>query len=226
MRDFKVGQKYVVCGNHSENGNVIEITEELSKEILKYKIVKAVGNKYPLDCTFNKKSVFAGYLKPFKPECIVIYRNGNETVALDKTTGKKAVAKCSPEDTYDFYTGAQIAFERLTGKAEPEKEKTPFVPHLEHENGTFYGCLGTETNIKDAIGRELKVGDVVELYGEDNDQIADSLIVDKGNVYVFVMGIACVCKKDGTINGYKIIKKRGYEDVANGEVIRCIKYFK
>lgn len=50
-------------------------------------------------------------------ECIVIYRNGSETVALDKTTGKKAVAKCSPEDTYDFYTGAQLAFERLTKPA-------------------------------------------------------------------------------------------------------------
>lgn len=57
--------------------------------------------------------------------CIVIYRNGDETVALDKTTGKKAVAKCSPEDTYDFYTGAQLAFERLTGKEEPLKQPEP-----------------------------------------------------------------------------------------------------
>lgn len=123
MQDFKVGQKYVVCGEYSEKGNVIEITEELSKEILKYKIVKAVGNKNPLGYTFNKKSVFAGYLKPFKPECIVIYRNGSETVALDKTTGKKAVAKCSPEDTYDFYTGAQLAFERLTKPAVTEVKR-------------------------------------------------------------------------------------------------------
>lgn len=49
-----------------------------------------------------------------KNECIVIYRKDNEVIALDKSTGKKAVAKCSPEDTFDFKTGAKIAFDRLT----------------------------------------------------------------------------------------------------------------
>lgn len=51
----------------------------------------------------------------FEPvnETIVIYRKGNETIALDKRTGKKAVAKCCPEDTYNFDTGAKLAFERL-----------------------------------------------------------------------------------------------------------------
>lgn len=48
-----------------------------------------------------------------KPETIVIYRKENETIALDKRTGKKAVAKCCPEDTYDFNTGAKLAFDRL-----------------------------------------------------------------------------------------------------------------
>ena len=53
-------------------------------------------------------------------ERIVIYRNGSETIALDKTTGKKAVATCSPEDEYDLCTGAKIALERLC-KPEPEQ---------------------------------------------------------------------------------------------------------
>ena len=154
-----------------------------------------------------------------KKECIVIYRKGSETVALDKTTGKKAVAKCSPEDTYDFYTGAQLAFERLTGKA------TTLKPYLQHETGTNYGYLGSKTNIKDVIGRELKVGDVVELYDNENGKRDDSLIVEKDSD-IFVMGIACNCQKDGTITEFKIIKKRGYEDVANGKKIRGVKYFK
>lgn len=47
------------------------------------------------------------------PEAIVIYRNGNEVIALDKTTGKKAVAKCSPKDEFNFEIGAKLAFERL-----------------------------------------------------------------------------------------------------------------
>jgi hypothetical protein len=46
-------------------------------------------------------------------ECIVIYRKDREVFALDKSTGKKAVAKCSPEDTFDFKVGAKLAFERL-----------------------------------------------------------------------------------------------------------------
>ena len=46
-------------------------------------------------------------------ETIVIYRKGNEVIALDKRTGKKAIAKCSPEDTFDFNIGAKLAFERL-----------------------------------------------------------------------------------------------------------------
>ena len=46
-------------------------------------------------------------------ETIVIYRKDNEVIALDKRTGKKAIAKCSPEDTFDFNVGAKLAFERL-----------------------------------------------------------------------------------------------------------------
>lgn len=46
-------------------------------------------------------------------QTIVIYRKGQEVIALDKSTGNKAVAKCSPDDTFDFETGAKLAFERL-----------------------------------------------------------------------------------------------------------------
>lgn len=46
-------------------------------------------------------------------ETIVIYRNDNKVVALDKTTGEKAEAKCNPADEFDFRTGAKLAFNRL-----------------------------------------------------------------------------------------------------------------
>lgn len=48
-----------------------------------------------------------------KPETIVIYRKDNEVIALDKSTGKKAIARCCPKDTFDFETGAKLAFDRL-----------------------------------------------------------------------------------------------------------------
>jgi len=53
-------------------------------------------------------------LELIKDETIVIYRKGNKVIALDKSTGKKAVAKCSPDDEFNFKTGAKLAFERLT----------------------------------------------------------------------------------------------------------------
>ena len=53
-------------------------------------------------------------LAPVKPETIIIYRKDNEVVALDKVTGKKGIAKCSPKDQFDFMVGAKLAFERLT----------------------------------------------------------------------------------------------------------------
>lgn len=64
-------------------------------------------------------------LEPANSETIVIYRNGDKTVAVDKTTGKKAEAKCSTKDTYDFYTGAKIAFERLIGEGKAKEEPKP-----------------------------------------------------------------------------------------------------
>lgn len=49
-------------------------------------------------------------------ETIVIYRKDNKVIALDKTTGKKAEAKCNPSDEFDFLTGAKLAFNRLMGE--------------------------------------------------------------------------------------------------------------
>ena len=46
-------------------------------------------------------------------ETIVIYRKDREVIAVDKATGYKAIAKCSPEDTFDFNVGAKLAFDRL-----------------------------------------------------------------------------------------------------------------
>ncbi len=46
-------------------------------------------------------------------ECIVIYRKDSDVIALDKRTGEKAIAKCSPDDEFDFNVGAKLAFGRL-----------------------------------------------------------------------------------------------------------------
>ena len=157
-----------------------------------------------------------------KTENIIIYRNNNEVVALDKSSGEKGIAKCSPDDEFDFMTGAKIALERLTDKLIKRK------PHLESCRiiyGTHYGEIGKPTKLKDIVGRTLFVGDVVELFNSDNLPFGESSIVEiKGKP--FVMGIVNNCSENGEITGgWKIIKKRSYTDVADGEVIdKTIKY--
>lgn len=58
-------------------------------------------------------------------EKIVITRKGNKTIAKYYINGKvmeKGLARCCPEDTFDFATGAKIAFDRMFGFAEPTLE--------------------------------------------------------------------------------------------------------
>ena len=94
-------------------GKVVSITEVLRKE---YKVYDEV----------HKRSWYIRE-QDFKPvnETIVIYRKDLEVIALNKSTGKKAIARCCPEDTFDFETGAKLAFDRLwlAILEEPEEPK-------------------------------------------------------------------------------------------------------
>lgn len=57
---------------------------------------------------------------------ITITSDGKTTTAVFTVDGrevKKGIAKCSPEDKFNFKVGAELALERMWGKAEPKKEK-------------------------------------------------------------------------------------------------------
>ena len=125
---FEVGKVYRVGGDTFEAGNVIKI--ESARETLgttRYEY-KTVSGKHPSMGFgfFDKGSMFAKSLVPVvqyeKSEIlrrepkIVVCRDGNRVIASLYKNGKKVaagVAKCSPEDTFDFATGARIAFDRL-----------------------------------------------------------------------------------------------------------------
>ena len=49
---------------------------------------------------------------------ILITRKGRVVTAENKNTGKKAIATCSPTDTFDFGTGAMIAVARLIAQGD------------------------------------------------------------------------------------------------------------
>lgn len=60
-------------------------------------------------------------------EKIIITREGKKTIAKYYVNGEvmeKGLARCCPEDTFDFATGAKIAFDRMLGFAEPTLETT------------------------------------------------------------------------------------------------------
>lgn len=50
---------------------------------------------------------------------VVIWRTGNRVYAKDSITKEQAVARCSPEDKFDFLTGAKLALERLEKLNQP-----------------------------------------------------------------------------------------------------------
>ena len=119
MSKFKVGDKVrILDGSKIENyaGGWTTKMWRYVGEV--YKVANVVH--HPIDSSMYEYELDGvGYLWDERGlercgnETIVIYRKGNEVIALDKRTGKKAIAKCSPEDTFDFNIGAKLAFDRL-----------------------------------------------------------------------------------------------------------------
>lgn len=110
-RKFKVGERYT-SRLFVDKGAVIEITE-ISGDVVSYKDI--AGRTYSVK-NFEIGSLFSDMLKKVGSETIVIYRKDNKVIALDKSTGEKAEAKCNPADEFDFRTGAKLAFNRLMGE--------------------------------------------------------------------------------------------------------------
>lgn len=84
------------------------------------KVVKIERVVSPTKCVYavhDSKNDYDWFFKEddLEPvnETIVIYRKDREVIAVDKTTGYKAIARCNPADEYDFRIGAKLAFERL-----------------------------------------------------------------------------------------------------------------
>lgn len=112
---FKVGDRYK-SGYFADNDAVIEITEIRGGTVFYKDVVgESIGLKH-----FQIGSIFSAALEKVDTT-IVIYRNDNKVVALDKSTGEKAEANCNPADEFDFRTGAKLAFNRLMGEdAKPD----------------------------------------------------------------------------------------------------------
>ena len=117
MSKFKVGDKVRILDgskiNNYEGGWITKMGRYVGEihEISNVEYLSSDSTRYRLEdiaYVWDERG-----LERCGNETIVIYRKGNEVIALDKRTGKKAIAKCSPEDTFDFNVGAKLAFDRL-----------------------------------------------------------------------------------------------------------------
>ena len=61
-----------------------------------------------------------GYARPPKILITVDKDDPQKVIAKDLDSGKTGVAKCNPTDTFDFMTGAKLAFARLCGEDAPK----------------------------------------------------------------------------------------------------------
>lgn len=85
-----------------------------------------------------------------------------KVVARDLDSGKEAVAKCSPADTFDFYTGAKLAFDRL---AAPEAKPEPEAPKPKFKVGDK--VIGNaEANCNYSVTRKGWRGTVTKVVGD------------------------------------------------------------
>lgn len=118
-------------------------------------------------------------------ETIVIYRKDREVIAADKVTGDKAIAKCSPEDTFDFNVGAKLAFVRLMNG---NKENIT-VEYMRNRLKSYCHCRSCRDCILDSP--KCRCGCGVHFMSKDDDgnyTMNDSEIKDAYNI-VFGTGI-------------------------------------
>lgn len=107
VRGTKESDKvYIITNSNMTKGEVVRVCDDRKIRI------KIIEHKYDM-FVGSTVEVAPRFFEKVKPETIVIYRKDQSVIALDKTTGKTAEARCNPADTFNFETDAKLAFERL-----------------------------------------------------------------------------------------------------------------
>ena len=90
---------------------------------------------------------------------------------------------------------------------------------LEGSLGTHYGKVGEPVGLKDELGTDLFVGDVVHLFDADGEYIGKRFVVKDRDGKAFVMGIKGAClQSSGKIgSGLTVYRYKHHEQVKDGE---------
>lgn len=92
-------------------------------------------------------------------------------IAKDFSTGEEAIARCNPEDEFDFHLGAALAFARVMGY----KEKTEKL-----WNGKIICTKATTTLFRKGIIYRVENGEIV---GNDGNRYPSSFKTNKSCKY-------------------------------------------
>ena len=173
-RKFKVGDRVVEKINQKK-GIVVDFSKDYDNVLVKFggwnEGHDGRGNTESGKTYYGKHCWYfcEEQLEIIKDETIVIYRNDNKVVALDKSTGDRAEAKCNPADEFDFRTGVKLAFNRLMGE------------DVKPDNGVR------------EVKRKAKVGEYVKIV------YAMPCLISYKNGDIFkvnyVTALGCICKK-------------------------------
>lgn len=135
---------------------------------------------------------------------IIIYRDGRNVIALDVGSNEKAVAKCSPDDEFDFKTGAKIAFSRLVGN-EDGKDDIKACDYVKlFDKGEVYNTYKEWNYLVDYEGNFVEGSDPeygvvykvlrIGKHGRKNNDIA--LIQNPETTQVFIVGVNGIRKAE------------------------------
>lgn len=145
-KDLKIGSVYGTCcvtpEMHNLGGAIVRITE-----------ANEYSGEYRIDsfgCYWTDE-MFEEVRKMNKH--VVIYVDGNKVVA--RCGDKEGIARCHPDDTFDFYTGAKIALERLEEAEKPyawlKKGISYYAPTVTYKVYTYHNDFIDKRNMERGI---------------------------------------------------------------------------
>lgn len=197
---FKVGDTVrILDGSKIDGytGGFNEVMECMCGEIRTIKEVTSRGENGEKPCYYLENTHFLwderGLERVDEKRKIVITTDGATTRAA-LYDGHKIIreskAMCSKEDTFDFETGAKIAFEKLTAKPEESKHKKALKPlntkifvidgHSDFKSGHIYEIKDGKINLDNGCkypvcGSLYSMDDVHKYFNGKNDSKYNSV---------------------------------------------------
>ena len=173
------------------------------------------------------------YLYKHRP--ILITRKGRVVTAEDKNTSEKAIATCSPDDTFDFGTGAMIAVARLIAQSDKgiTKDAETVLRQLLGDDVSSDSPAEEEPTNKFRVGdfvtlkEGVKVGDAFEhLNVEEGEMFDQSYHKPMKVVEISKIGSYYCIPADGNDTGFyyheEMIEPWDESKIREGDIVRVI----